>query len=141
WFFAFFFILLTAGGFNRIYLNYAHDYYDYGGGAKISGKVDAIDFVYEDAKNVPFNVLVFMPPIYTYPYEYLFAWHGKNRYGYVPGNEKEGTFYLIMEPDPQKPWSYKGWQETVIKSGEVVWMKTLPSGTIVEKRIAPLTQD
>ena len=39
-----------------------------------------------------------------------------------------------MEPDPSKPWSYKGWLETVIKDGKVDWTKTLPSGFVVQKR-------
>jgi hypothetical protein len=47
------------------------------------------------------------------------------------------VFYLLIEPDGAKPWSYKGWEETVVKTGTVVWQKTLPSGFIVEKRMLP----
>ena len=39
-----------------------------------------------------------------------------------------------MEPDPSRPTSYKGWQETVIKTGKIIETRTLPSGLIVEKR-------
>ena len=58
----------------------------------------------------------------------------KNKYGYQPYQEKKGTFYLLMEPDPARPTSYKGWQETVIKTGKIIETRTLPSGLIVEKR-------
>ena len=111
-----------------------YDYSDYGGTAKIKGKIDAIDYIYKDAKNMSFGVLTFSPPIYTYPYDYLLWWHGERKYNYIPYQDKKGTFYLLIEPDGQKPWTYKGWLETVIKTGKVEWTKTLPSGFIVQKR-------
>lgn len=112
-----------------------YDYSDYGGTAKLQGKIDAIDYIYKDAKGEPFNLFIFSPPIYTYPYDYLLGWYGKRKYGYVPQNEKKNTFYLLIEPDPSKPWTYKGWLETVIKSGNIKSTVVLPSGFIVQKRI------
>lgn len=114
---------------------FTSDVKDYGGDAKIKGKIDAIDYIYRDAKTRDFNLLVFAPPIYTYPYDYLLWWHGKRRYGFIPGNEKKGTVYLLMEQDHSKPWSYKGWLETVIIDGRIEKTVTLPSGFIVQKRI------
>lgn len=108
---------------------------DYGGIAKIKGKLDAIDYIYKDANKKPFNLLVFTPPVYTYAYDYLIWWKSENKYHYIPGNEKKDTFYLLIEPDSSQPWSYKGWLETVIKTGRVISTKELPSGLIVEKRI------
>ncbi len=113
-----------------------YDLYDYGGDAKIKGKKDALDFIYSDAKGEPFNLLIFTPPVYTYPYDYLISWYAEKKYGYKPGNEKEGVFYLLIQVDSYKPWSYEGWLETVIKSGEVIFEKKLPSGFIVQKRIS-----
>jgi len=113
-----------------------YDYSDYGGTAKLKGKIDAIDYVYKDAKKVPFGLFTFSPPIYTYPYDYLLWWQGERKYNYLPYQEKKGTFYLLIEPDGGKPWTYKGWLETVIKTGTIIESKTLPSGFIVQKRIA-----
>ena len=113
-----------------------YDYSDYGGIAKVKGKVDALDFIYKDAKGKPFGLLIFTPPVYTYPYDYLLWWYGERKYGYLPYQEKKGNFYLLIEMDPSKPWSYKGWLETVIKSGDIIYTKTLPSGFIVQKRIS-----
>lgn len=107
---------------------------DNGGTAKINGKLEALDFIYKDAENKNFNLLVFTPPVYTDAYDYLIWWYGKKSYNYIPGKEKAGTFYLLMETDPSKPWSYKGWLETVVKTGNVVFTKALPSGFIVQKR-------
>ena len=127
-------VLLVAYSIPQQFKTTRQDLADYGGTAKLKGKVDAIDYIYKDANGKPFNLLVFSPPVYTYPYDYLIQWHGKTKYNYVPGQEKEGTFYLLIEPDPQKPWSYKGWLETVIKDGKIIKTQMLPSGFIVQKR-------
>lgn len=124
------FSLFYSGG--KIYDLYTRP--DYGGVAKIKGKVDSIEYVYKDANGKPFSVFVFAPPVYTDNYDYLIWWLGKNKYGYTPKKEKKETFYLVMEPDPGKPWSYKGWMETVIKSGDILNTKELPSGIIIQKR-------
>ncbi len=122
-------------GLANNYKMFAYDIKDYGGDAKIKGKIEAIDYIYKDAGKTKFNVLVFSPPIYTYPYDYIFQWYGNSKYGYIPGNEKKGVLYLLIEKDSAKPWSYKGWLETVIKVGTVESEKTLPSGFIVQKRV------
>lgn len=131
-----FIMVLTVTGVNSAIQTWMHDYSDYGGTAKIKGKIDAIDYIYKQANGKPFGLLVFSPPVYTYPYDYLLWWYGEKKYGYIPYSDKKGTFYLLIESDPAKPWSYKGWLETVIKTGNVEWTKTLPSGFIVQKRVA-----
>ena len=113
---------------------FAYDYKDYGGTAKIKGKTDAIDFIFNDAKGKKFSLFIFSPPIYTYPYDYILWWHAKEKFGYMPDSVKSGTFYLLIEKDNDQLW-YKGWLETVIKDGIVVWEKKLFSGFIVQKRI------
>lgn len=114
---------------------YKNDFKDYGGTHKIKGKIDALDYIYNDAKGEKFGLLVFTPPIYTYVYDYLIWWHGERKYDYLPHKDKKGTFYLLIEPDPHKPWTYKGWLETVVKTGKVIKTKELPSGFIIQKRI------
>ncbi|OGH41345.1 MAG: hypothetical protein A3H79_03375 [Candidatus Levybacteria bacterium RIFCSPLOWO2_02_FULL_36_8b] len=111
-----------------------YDIRDYGGTAKIKGKTDAIDFIYNDANGKKFSLFIFSPPIYTYPYDYILWWHAGGKFGYMPDKVKSGTFYLLIEKDNGQFW-YKGWLETVIKDGTVVWEKELLSGFIVQKRI------
>ncbi len=126
-----FFGLNAVGTYTKMI---SYDLYDYGGDAKIQGKLDAINYVYNDAESNDFGVLVFSPPVYIYPYEYLFLWKGKSQYGYMPPFEKKKITYLIIEVDPAKPWSYKGWLETVIKDGKVLQTTTRKSGLIIQKR-------
>jgi hypothetical protein len=113
---------------------YRNDFNDFGGVHKIKGKIQALDYIYKDAGGKPFNLLVFTPPVYTYAYDYLLWWYGREKYGYEPERKKERTFYLLIEPDPHQPWTYKGWLETVIKIGKIIETKELPSGFIIQKR-------
>lgn len=115
---------------------YFQDYSNYyGGTAKIKGKIDALDYIYKDAKGEKFGLFVFAPPIYTYPFDYLLSWYGMKKYNYVPHHEKKGLFYLLIEKDGERPWADKGWMETVIKTGKVLETKTLkPSNFIIQKR-------
>ncbi len=120
---------------NRTIFFYKNDFNDFGGVHKIKGKIEAIDHIYRDAGRREFGILIFTPPVYSYAYDYLIWWYGSKNYGYVPYKEKKNIFYLLMEPDPSKPWSYEGWLETVIKAGIVLNTRELPSGFIVQKRI------
>jgi hypothetical protein len=133
-----FLLSMTVSSAWRMMISYRDDIRDLGGVEKIRGKKTAIDYVYADAKGQAFSEFTFMAPIYTYPYEYLFQTYGKKKYGYVPGNQKKGLVYLIIEPDASKPWTYKGWLETVIVDGDIIETKTLHTGHIIQKRIFPL---
>jgi hypothetical protein len=134
--FAVIFFMFTYISYNKIYTLYINNT-DYGGAAKIRGQEQAIDYIYQDAKGKPFGLFIFTPPVYTFQYDYLLWWYAKPRYNYVPYREKKGTFYLLMQVDWGQPWSYKGWMETVIKTGKIIDTKTLvPSGFIVQKRQA-----
>lgn len=126
-------VVLTFYSWQRIDTLYFHPPND-GGIEKIKGKLSAIDYIYKDAQGKPFGLLVFTPPVYTYAYDYLIWWHGKKNYNYIPYQDKKDTFYLLIEPDWHKPWSYKGWLETVIKIGVIQETKELPSGFIIQKR-------
>lgn len=107
---------------------------DTGGIHKNKGKLEAIDYIYKDAKSKDFGLLIFTPPVYTYAYDYLIWWRSKTEYGYIPPPEKKETFYLLMEEDSGNPVSHKGWMKTVVKTGDTINTVNLPSGLIVEKR-------
>jgi hypothetical protein len=136
--FGIFLLSMLNSSYKRMLIDYRYDLTDLGGVEKIQGKKVAIDYVYKDAAGKPFSEFTFMAPIYTYPYDYLFLTYAKKKYGYSPGNTKKGLVYLIIEPDNSKPWTYKGWLETVIVGGTVLDTKTLYTGHIIQKRMFPL---
>lgn len=113
---------------------------DEGGPTTYKNEVRVIDYLYQDAKGKKFAVFVYTPPIYNYAYQYLFWWRSQ-KYGYLPTvthkpeeKDKDGLFYLIIEPDPERPWGPDGWKKTVIATGKVVWERTLPGDIILERR-------
>lgn len=94
-------------------------------------EISVIDYVYKYAAGENFKVYVFMPSVIDYPYQYLFWWYGKNKYGYIPydyayapnkpkyigskekfegsKNGYKGLVFLIKEPN--RGFNYKsGWE-------------------------------
>lgn len=133
-----FLTVLFVGSVFRMYITYTLDFHDTGKFEKIGGKRYVLDTIYKDAGGQTFSVFIFVPSIYTWPYDYLFKTYGKQTYGYEPSLEKKGLAYLIIEPDTSQPWRQKGWLETVVQGGETVWIKTVLNGLILEKRTYPL---
>lgn len=131
---AVFLLVLFVGSVFRMYITYMSDLNDTGKFEKIQGKRYVLDTIYKDAGGQPFSVFIFIPSVYTWPYDYLFKTYGKQIFGYEPGLEKKGLAYLIIEPDISKPWRQKGWLETVMQGGRTIWVKTLLNGLILEKR-------
>lgn len=50
----------------------------------LKNELTAIDWVYQKAENRPFKVYNYIPSVYDYPYQYLFWWHGAEKYNYQP---------------------------------------------------------
>lgn len=94
-------------------------------------EIAAIDYVYQKAAGQNFKVYTFMPSIYDYPYQYLFWWYGRKKYGYIPAeyayapnkpsyiSNKDkfkgsrdnygGLVFLIKEPNRGHNWK-SGWE-------------------------------
>lgn len=133
--FGIFLITIAVGSAFRQYISYTVDIRDIHVYEKIQGKKLVIDTIYDDAKGEKFSVFVFMPSVYTHPYDYLFKTYAKKRYGYEPNHQKQGLAYLIIEPDFSQIWRHKGWLETVVNGGETIWTKTILNSLILEKRM------
>ncbi len=96
------------------------------GNSHLKTELKAVDYVYNQAGGKNFKVYTYLPSVIDYPYQYLFWWHGLNRYGYLPEDyayepnkppyisnkqsfsagkeelskrENSGLVFLIKEPD------------------------------------------
>lgn len=112
-----------------------------------------LDYVYQSADGSPFSYFAYTPPVYDYIWQYNFWWYGQKRYNYLPKNwqmsipllgigtqglppkPNEDLFYLIIEPNPDRPWEPDGWKKSFIKAGTVIESKVFPGEVVVEKRI------
>lgn len=126
--------LLIIWAVTTLYSYHTFPVYDDPGTGIFKNEMKVINYIYHDANGKPFGVFVYTPPIYDYAYQYLFWWAGTRIYNYVPDKSKNGVFYLIIEPDQQRPLAPKGWKETVIKTGKVEWDKVFTGNITVEKR-------
>lgn len=99
-----------------------------------SNMLRVVDAVYDDSKGKPFGAFVYTPPIYSYAYDYLFWWRGRTKYNRTPTASKDGLFYLVIEPNDDKPWESDGWKKTKIISGKTIWTKEFQGKITVERR-------
>ncbi|MBI2405951.1 glycosyltransferase family 39 protein [Candidatus Microgenomates bacterium] len=93
----------------------------------------AVNWVYEDTGNTPFNVDSYVPPVIPYAYDYLFLWRGTTIYGIVPKEEHVPLLYTLYEVDPPHPERLDAWlarQENIGKVEKEVKF----GGITVERR-------
>lgn len=50
----------------------------------LKNEIQVIDWVYQKAKGEGFYAYTYLPSVYDYPYQYLFWWYGRKKYGYLP---------------------------------------------------------
>ena len=93
----------------------------------------AVDWVYKDSGDVKFNVDVYVPPVISYSYDYLFLWQGTNDYKRIPEGERVNLLYTLYEQDNPHPERLNSWLARQKGIGKVE--KTEKFGAItVEKR-------
>ncbi len=95
-----------------------------------------VDYIYTDASNSEFSY-----DYYTIPYwqrqgwQYLFSSYGKNKYGYVPSENRTQVFYVVIEEDLRQPVFQKNWHNSLNDHSTIV--SSYSSGKLtVEKRAA-----
>lgn len=111
-----------------------------------------LDYIYTNAGVRPFAYFAYTPPVYDYIWQYDFWWYGQKEYRRIPINWQmgvpllgigsqgtppsavQGLFYLIIEPNRERPWEPDGWKKSYIKVGRVLETKEFPGQVTVEKR-------
>jgi 4-amino-4-deoxy-L-arabinose transferase-like glycosyltransferase len=95
-----------------------------------------VDSIYADSQKSEFGEWVYTPPIYDYTYEYLFYWRGRQRHGFVPSHRTDIPYYLIIEPNKERPWESTGWRKGISGDRMSEWSKKMTGDIIVEKYAA-----
>ena len=67
--------------FRERYLEY---FYPFADASLLVNELAAIDWTYQKSGGQGFYVYSYLPSVYDYPYQYLYWWHGRKKYGYVP---------------------------------------------------------
>jgi 4-amino-4-deoxy-L-arabinose transferase-like glycosyltransferase len=97
-------------------------------------QIEAIDYVYNQAKGNNFKYIVYTPPVHDYTYRYLFKWYGLKKYHYLSSSDSNLAFF-ILEPDPQFPFRLTEWLKFREKDGVVIKTEKFKSGIIVQTRV------
>lgn len=99
----------------------------------LAAKKYVVESIYQDAGGRSFSAYAYSPSLYTFDYDYLFRWLGKERYGLEPRFGSD-LVYLIIPSAKQAIKAdfvnYKTPQKSY--KGEVEWY--FPSGVYVIKR-------
>lgn len=66
----------------------------------------ALEWIYLDAKNEPFNVDSYVPPVIPHAYDYLLTWSAPQNYD---NTQRLPLLYTLYEEDPPHPERLEAW--------------------------------
>lgn len=102
-------------------------------GITIGAQKKVLDIVYADAKGEPFRYEAFTVPYFWKDgWQYMFAWYGKKKYGYIPSEKGDNKVYFILqheETDFYNDWYLKH----VVPYGRIVFSSKIENN-FVERR-------
>lgn len=99
----------------------------------LGNQLQAVDWIYQDAADRPFNVDVYVPPVIPYAYDYLFKWRGDAIYHTQPEATQIELLYTLSEVDPDHPQLLTNWQVRQMGIGSIE-ETTHFGGITVERR-------
>ena len=95
----------------------------------MSDQEKVIEWVYNNADDRNFNIDVYVPPVISYSYDYLFKWQGVNQ-----SDKMVPLLYTLYEGDPNNSQRLKEWLKRQDGYGKVK-EKAQFGGISVERRI------
>ncbi len=117
----------------------------------LRNQIRVVDYVYHSAGGNKFAFFAYTPPVYDYIWQYDFYWYGRKTYGYAPQNlnvavpplgigeqvkiprKIGGLYYLILEPDRDRPAARAEWQKGLQRMGKILEQKDFPGNISVVK--------
>ena len=97
-------------------------------------QLTALDYIYRQAAGKKFEFIVYSPAVFAYPYDYLFSWYGPKKYHYAPTKGHEKLFFVIIEPEFQRPTLLRDWLKIREKDGKIIKEQNIKGGIIVQTR-------
>jgi 4-amino-4-deoxy-L-arabinose transferase-like glycosyltransferase len=99
-----------------------------------AAQTKAIDWVYKDAGSNDFNVDVYVPPVISYSYDYLFKWLGTTKYHKLPNTNQVPLLYTMYEADPEHPERLKAWLARQKGIGSIIKEQSFGGITVQERK-------
>jgi 4-amino-4-deoxy-L-arabinose transferase-like glycosyltransferase len=99
----------------------------------LTNQKQAIDWVYKNVGEKEFNVDVYVPPVISYSYDYLFKWLGTTKYHKLSVDSQVPLLYTLYEVDPPHPERLKAWMDRQRGIGKVIKEETFGGITVQER--------
>ena len=100
----------------------------------LGNQLQAIDWVYVQSDNQPFNVDSYVPPVIPYAYDYLFLWLGETKYNRQPDKVLQSLLFTINEVAPPHPERLQAWMDRQSGIGEINKQENF-GGIEVQRRV------
>ncbi len=126
-----FVVIFTSQNFPRL-RNYLNAGIDGPIHITLGSSLQAVDWVFQDAGSTPFNVDVYVPPVISHSYDYLFLWLGTTKYHVLPVLPLVPRLYTVYEQDPPHPERLKAWLDRQVGIGVVEYAQSF--GGITSQR-------
>jgi 4-amino-4-deoxy-L-arabinose transferase-like glycosyltransferase len=124
------FFLFQNWSFIKPYINTTGTRWD---AIVLSNQKSAIDWIYKNAGSREFNVDVYVPPVLSYSYDYLFKWLGTTKYYKLPLDSQVPLLYTLYEVDPSHPERLKAWLDRQAGIGKVIKEQSFGGITVQER--------
>ena len=99
----------------------------------LANQIKAIDWIYQNSQNRDFNVDVYVPPVISHSYDYLFKWLGKTKYKRYSVEQQVPLLYTLYEADPDHPERLKAWLDRQAGIGSIIKEETFGGITVQER--------
>lgn len=97
-------------------------------GIAFQSQLVAVNWIKEDAKDQKFNIDVYVPPVITHSYDYLFLWNN-----IIQEDNEVKLLYTLYEDDPPHPERLEAWLNRQKGIGRVLHEEKF-GGVTVQKR-------
>ncbi|MDP3888902.1 MAG: hypothetical protein Q8Q24_02545, partial [bacterium] len=99
----------------------------------LDDRLKAVDFMYQKSAEKIFRTSIYIIPYdQEQPWDYVFSWYGKSKYGYLP--EPNGKTFVVYEPDYDYPYRLDTWLAKVKEDHGGVISSLKLHDLIVEER-------
>lgn len=97
-------------------------------GINFQTQLMAVGWIKEDVNNQKFNIDVYVPPVISHSYNYLFLWNN-----IIQEEKQVELLYTLYEQDGSHPERLKAWLDRQAKIGKVIYEETF-GGITVQRR-------
>ncbi|MBI4039702.1 glycosyltransferase family 39 protein [Candidatus Daviesbacteria bacterium] len=136
------FLILFIRGHQPLLANFTSPDISYGRETiALGNQLQAIDWIYQDAKGQAFNADVYVPPVVPYAYDYLIGWYGRKNYHQEPLDKQVQLLYTLYEVDPPHPERLAAWLSRQKGIAPVIVRQASFGGITVERRQRLMIKD